>query len=186
MTFKEFYESLTNKNKLWVKCPVYIIFLGNNDLLVYNQEVGSAEDINFNEPDKSKDTYFSYIGKVISKLKFLEKDARIFLTSLQIDEKSEERTRVVKYVSKEMKKVVKLYSFTYLLDFTQYLFKYEEEARKKIAMGFHPSPLGYYSLALAFGNYIDYIIRQNPEDFRKMAFVGTDLINTNYPDNFSK
>ena len=85
-----------------------------------------------------------------------------------------------------MKKVVKLYSFTYLLDFTQYLFKYDEEARKKIAIGFNPSPLGYYSLALAFGNYIDYIIRQYPEDFRKMAFVGTDLINTNYPDNFGK
>lgn len=87
MTFKEFYESLANKNNFWVKCPVYIIFLWSNDLFIYNQEVGSEEDINLNEPDKSKDTYFGYIGKVISKLKFLEKDARIFLTSLQIDER---------------------------------------------------------------------------------------------------
>ena len=58
MTFKEFYESLTNKNNFWIKCPVCIIFLGNNDLFIYSQEVGSAEDINLNEPDKSKDTYF--------------------------------------------------------------------------------------------------------------------------------
>lgn len=94
MTFKEFYESLTNKNNFLVKCPVYIIFLWNNDLFIYNQEVGSAEDINLNKPDKSKNTYFGYIGKVISKLKFLEKDARIFLTSLQIDEKSEERKKL--------------------------------------------------------------------------------------------
>ncbi len=186
MTFKEFYETRADKNNFWIKCPAYIIFLGNNDLFVYNQNVGSVSDINLLDPSKNPDTYFGYMGKVISKLKSLENDARIFLTSIQIDEMSEERTRVVKYVSEEMKKVVKLYSFTYLIDFTQYLFKYDEEARKKIAMGFHPSPLGYYSLALAFGNYIDYIIRQNPEDFRKMAFVGTDLINTNYPDNFGK
>ena len=186
MTFKEFYETRADKNNFWIKCPAYIIFLGNNDLFVYNQKVGSVSDINLLDPSKNPDTYFGYMGKVISKLKSLENGARIFLTSIQIDEMSEERTRVVKYVSEEMKKVVKLYSFTYLIDFTQYLFKYDEEARKKIAMGFHPSPLGYYSLALAFGNYIDYIIRQNPEDFRKMAFVGTDLINTNYPDNFGK
>ena len=106
MTFKEFYESLANKNNFWVKCPVYIIFLWSNDLFIYNQEVGSEEDINLNEPDKSKDTYFGYIGKVISKLKFLEKDARIFLASLQIDEKSEERTKKVKYVGEEMKKLL--------------------------------------------------------------------------------
>ena len=106
MTFKEFYESLANKNNFWVKCPVYIIFLWNNDLFIYNQEVGSEENINLNEPDKSKDTYFGYIGKVISKLKFLEKDARIFLASLQIDEKSEERTKKVKYVGEEMKKLL--------------------------------------------------------------------------------
>ena len=123
MTFKEFYESLANKNNFWVKCPVYIIFLWNNDLFIYNQEVGSEEDINLNEPDKSEDTYFGYIGKVISKLKFLEKDARIFLASLQIDEKSEERTKKVKYIGEEMKKVIKLYSFTYLIDLTKFLFK---------------------------------------------------------------
>ena len=43
-------------------------------------------------------------------------------------------------------------------------------------MGLHPSPLGYYSLALAFGNYIDYIIRSNPDDFRKITFVGSNLV----------
>lgn len=54
-------------------------------------------------------------------------------------------------------------------------FKYDEEVRNKLAMGLHPSPLGYYSLALAFGNYIYYIIKSNPDDFRKIAFVGANL-----------
>ena len=43
-------------------------------------------------------------------------------------------------------------------------------------MGLHPSPLGYYSLALAFGNYIDYIIRSNPDDFRKIAFCWNEFV----------
>ncbi len=180
MTFKEFYESWAEKNCFWKKEQAYIIFLGNNDLFVYNQKVGTSEDINLKDPSKNPDSYFGYLGKVISKLKLLEPDSRIFLTSLQIDNLTPERTKVVKEVRDEMKKVIKLYSYTYLIDFTEYLFLYDENARDKIAMGFHPNPLGYYSLALAFGNYIDYIIRKYPDDFRKIPFIGTDLVNINY------
>lgn len=180
MTFKEFYESWADKNDFRKKEQAYIIFLGNNDLFVYNQKIGSCEDINLNNPSENPDTYFGYLGKVISKLKNIEPDSRIFLTSIQIDNMSQERTITVKKVRDEMKKVVKLFTYTYLIDFTEYLFLYDEEARNKIAMGFHPNPLGYYSLALAFGNYIDYIIRQNPDDFRKIPFIGTTLVNKNY------
>lgn len=180
MTFKEFYETWADKNNFWKKEQAYIIFLGNNDLFVYNQKVGSSKDINLTDPTKNPDTYFGYLGKVISKLKNIEPDCRIFLTSIQIDNMSQERTVVVKKVRDEMKKVVRLYTYTYLIDFTKYLFLYDEEARNKISMGFHPNPLGYYSLALAFGNYIDYIIRKNPDDFRKVPFIGTTLVNKNY------
>lgn len=55
------------------------------------------------------------------------------------------RKKKIKYVREEMKKVIKLYSFTYLIDFTKFLFKYDEEVRNKLAMGLHPSSLGYYS-----------------------------------------
>ncbi len=180
MTFKEFYETWADKNNFWKKEQAYIIFLGNNDLFVYNQKVGSIDDINIKDSSKNNDTYFGYLGKVISKLKLIEPDSRIFLTSLQIDNLSPERTKVVREVREEMKKVVKLFTYTYLIDFTEYLFLYDEEARNKIAMGFHPNPLGYYSLALAFGNYIDYIIRKYPDDFRKIPFIGTGLVNNNY------
>ena len=66
MTFKEFYETRADKNNFWIKCPAYIIFLGNNDLFVYNQNVGSVSDINLLDPSKNPDTYFGYMGKVIS------------------------------------------------------------------------------------------------------------------------
>lgn len=179
MSFKEFYESRADKNNFWQKKQAYIVNLGNNDLFVFNQRVGSAEDINVEDPLKSKDTYFGYMGKVLSKLKSLEKDARIFLVSLQIDHTSKEKDDLAYYVCEEMKKVVKLFSFTYLIDMTHYGPIYDEKARQKYAMGFHPNAMGYYIYALAIGNYIDYIIRTNIRDFFEVPFIGKNLKNKN-------
>ena len=179
MSFKEFYESRADKNNFWQKKQAYIVNLGNNDLFVFNQRVGSAEDINVEDPLKNKDTYFGYMGKVLSKLKSLEKDARIFLVSLQIDHTSKEKDDLAYYVCEEMKKVVKLFSFTYLIDMTHYGPIYDEKARQKYAMGFHPNAMGYYIYALAIGNYIDYIIRTNIRDFFEVPFIGKNLKNKN-------
>lgn len=179
MSFKEFYESRADKNNFWQKKQAYIVSLGNNDLFVFNQRVGSAEDINVEDPLKNKDTYFGYMGKVLSKLKSLEKDARIFLVSLQIDHTSKEKDDLAYYVCEEMKKVVKLFSFTYLIDMTHYGPIYDEKARQKYAMGFHPNAMGYYIYALAIGNYIDYIIRTNIRDFFEVPFIGKNLKNKN-------
>lgn len=179
MSFKKFYESRADKNNFWQKKQAYIVNLGNNDLFVFNQRVGSAEDINVEDPLKNKDTYFGYMGKVLSKLKSLEKDARIFLVSLQIDHTSKEKDDLAYYVCEEMKKVVKLFSFTYLIDMTHYGPIYDEKARQKYAMGFHPNAMGYYIYALAIGNYIDYIIRTNIRDFFEVPFIGKNLKNKN-------
>ena len=177
MSFKEFYESWAKQNNFWEKRQAYIVDLGNNDLFVFRQNVGSAKDINLEDPSKNKDTYFGYMGKVLSKLKSLEKDVRIFLVSLQIDHTFKEKDEMAYYVLEEMKKVVKMYSFTYLIDMTTYGPVYDEKAREKFAMGFHPNAMGYYVYALAIGNYIDYIIRQNYKDFFEVPFIGTDLKN---------
>ena len=77
------------------------------------------------------------------------------------------------------KKVVKLYSFTYLIDLTTYGPIYDENVRKVFALGYHPNAMGYYTNALIVGNYIDYIIRANYKDFFELPFVGTTLKNKN-------
>ena len=177
MSFKEFYETWADKNNFWEKRQGYIVCLGNNDLFVFNQKVGSADDIDPLHPENNPDTYFGYMGKVLSKLKSLQKDARIFLTSIQIDHTSKEKDEMTYYVAKEMEKVVKKYSYTYLIDLANYGPVYDEKTREKFAMGFHPNAMGYYVFALAIGNYIDYLIRQNYKDFFELPFVGTNLKN---------
>ena len=180
MTLKEFYESWADKNNFWQKKQAYIIDLGNNDIYLYKQQIGTAKDINVDKPCLNPDTYFGYLGKVITKLKSLEKDAVIFLVSMQIDHLSKEKDETSKYVAKEMEKVTKLFTNTFLIDMTTYGPAYDEETREKFAMGFHPNAMGYYIYALMIGNYIDYIIRKNHKDFFKVPFIGTGLDNKNY------
>jgi len=52
--------------------------------------------------------------------------------------------------------------------------------RKSFGLGFHPNPMGYYAYALIVGNYIDYIIRSNLQEFATIPFVGTLLKNKDY------
>lgn len=179
MSFKEFYETYANEHNYWKKHQSYIVNLVNNDLFVFNQNVGSVDDISLLDPSKNKDIYFGYMGKVLSKLKSLEKDARIFLVSLELDNTSKEKDELYKYVASEMKKVVKLYSFTYLIDLTTYGPLYNENVRNVFALGYHPNAMGYYVYALIIGNYIDYIIKSNYKDFFELPFIGKGLKNKN-------
>ncbi len=89
------------------------------------------------------------------------------------------KDELCKYVASEMKKVVKLYSFTYLIDLTTYGQIYDENVRKVFALGYHSNAMGYYTYALIIGNYIDYIIRANYKDFFELSFVGRTLKNNN-------
>lgn len=175
MSFKEFYESWADKNNFWQKCQAYILNLGNNDIFLYNQNIGSADDIDVLHPENNPDTYFGYMGKVICKLRSIEKDSRIFIVSLQLDHLSKEKDDICFYVLSEIQKVCKKFKYIYTIDITNYGPVYDEKAREKFAMGFHPNPMGYVVYAKVIGNHMDYLIRKHFEDFREIPFIGSDL-----------
>ena len=171
MTAKEFYESYADQNGFWQWNQAYIIALGNNDVFVLNHPVGSALDIHPENPKANPDTFIGNMGRIVSKLKRIEKDARIFLVSMQ--RRGEEYgDPIICAAAEEMKKMCQLFSYTYLIDMTGYGPVYDEQMRKTFALGFHPNAMGYYSYALMVGNYIDYIIRENPKDFFEVPFIG--------------
>ncbi len=171
MSAKEFYESWAEQNNFWQWNQAYIIALGNNDVFVLNHPVGCADDIHPDNPDANPDTFFGNMGRIISKLKTIEKDARIFLVSMQRRGEAE-GDPIICAIAEEMKKICGLFSFTYVIDMSHYGPVYDEEMRKTFAMGFHPNAMGYYSYALMIGNYMDYIIRSNPKDFFEVPFIG--------------
>ena len=171
MTAKEFYESWADRNGFWQWNQAYIIALGNNDVLGCGHPVGSVADIHPEDSQANPPTFFGNMGRIVSKLKEIEKDARIFLVSMQ-RRGEEEADPVICQVAEEMKKMCRLFSFTYLIDMTSHGPVYDQEMRKTFALGFHPNAMGYYSYALMIGNYIDYLIRKNPLDFFEVPFIG--------------
>ena len=46
--------------------------------------------------------------------------------------------------------------------------------KKNFFLG-HMTPTGYVLTARMIESYIDYIIRKNPDDFKQVGFIGTDL-----------
>lgn len=176
MTAKEFYETWADQKGFWQWNQAYIIALGNNDMFVCGHSVGSVADIHPGEPEKNADTFFGNMGRIVSKLKSIEKDARIFLVSMQ--RRGEETgDPMICGVAEEMKKMCELFSFTYLIDMTNEGPVYDQEMRKTFALGFHPNAMGYYSYGLMVGNYIDYLIRKHPKDFFEVPFIGKGLRN---------
>ena len=77
-------------------------------------------------------------------------------------------------------KIAELFEYTYVLDMRKYSPPHDEDFRKMFYMGDHLNAAGYRFAATMVASYIDYIIRHNPDDFRQIAFVGTEYRNENY------
>ena len=150
--------------------------LGNNDIFGANQPAGSAADIHPEDPAANPDTFLGDMGRIVSRLKAMEKDARIFLVSMQ-RRGEEQADATICAIADEMKKMCGLFSYTYLIDMAHDGPAYDEEMRKTFAMGGHPNAMGYYVYAMMIGNYMDYIIRENPKDFFEVPFIGKGLKN---------
>ena len=160
------------ENKKWEKCDAYIIFLGNNDL--FNEDIkyecGSIKDINQDDSKLNKDIYFGYMDKIIKKIKNINEMAYIFIVPVQY-ENDINKNELVFYVANELKKFEKIYSKLFILDIVNNGIAFDKEFKDKYCVGFHPNPMGYYLIALMFGNYIDYIIRHNINLFIESGYL---------------
>ncbi len=177
MTAKEFMTGWADAHGYWKRRQAYVIELGNNDVFVFHQEPGSALDIDPSNPERNPDTFFGWLGRIISKCKSLEPDSRIFLVGLMKDGTSPEKDALAVYMTEELKKAASKFSHTYVLDMATHGILYDGEAREKFAMGYHPNAMGYYAYALMVGNYIDYIVRSDFESFKEVPFIGKGLGN---------
>ena len=178
MTAREYVQSWADENGFWQWNQAYIIALGNNDSFVFGHPLGSVKDVNVDCPQDNDDTFFGNMGKIVSKLKTIEPNARIFVVTPQL--RGEACDNDIRYIASELAKLCDMFEFTYLLDMTAHAPVYDAEMRKSFGLGFHPNPMGYYAYALIVGNYIDYIIRSNPQEFATIPFVGTLLKNKDY------
>ena len=174
MTAKAYVEDFADTKGFWDRnklAQAYIIALGANDLR-RDIEMGSVSDINFNDCTQNAPTIAGYYAQIIQKIKALQPRAKIFLVSIpRSGEEIDEKRKAWRDVLEEF---TKIFSRTYLIDLYTYAPINDEAYKAKFRLG-HFTPTGYIVTARMIESYIDYIIRKNPDDFKQVGFIGTDL-----------
>ena len=179
MSAKWFNDTFEKQCGIWSdekKCQCYIIALGVND--IHNAKHPMGEIGNCEKEDYRKDGSFTYAGEyetIIKKIKAFQPKARIFLMSIPDNggDPESERNKNSKRISELLGQFCEKYEFTYLIDLFKYAPKFDSDFRKKYFLAGHMNPMGYMMIAKFVMTYIDYIIRNNMEDFKQVPFIGT-------------
>ena len=180
MTAKEFCESFAKINNFWdssKKAQAYIIAMGVNDITNYGENLGKIDDIDFVNYENNADSFVGYYAKIIQKYKELQPKAKFFLMTMPKWYKHKDRDAAEDRHRELLYEMTKVFDNTYVLDLRKYAPYYDEAFEKKFFLGGHMNPCGYILTAEMVMTYIDYIIRNNMEDFSQIGFVGTEYHN---------
>ena len=101
--------------------------------------------------------------------------AKIFLVSIPAYGTEDNEKR--KKVRDLLEEFTKVFNRTYLIDLYTYAPIHDEQYLATFWHG-HMAPTGYILTARMIESYIDYIIRKNPQDFKQVGFIGSELYYT--------
>ena len=138
-----------------------IIHMGINDLAPTYDGTKTLDEVLIN--------FETYINKIISSLKASNNGIKIFLATI-IPSYASSINPSYAALNEKIKEIVKYTNSVYLLD----LNTYSEIATKPAYNQIHPTAFGYQKLAAEIANMISYIIKNNPNEFNTVQFIGTD------------
>ena len=165
-------------NKLFDKDnakQAYIIALGVNDTKgkdvlknVYGGNIGNAEtDIDLNDYTRNADTFAGAYAKIIQRLQTIEPDAKFFLVTIPRDGGDERAcAEVIRSIADKLKNC-------YVIDLYKYAPEYDKDFHNKYFCGGHMNAMGYVLSAQYIMTYMDWIIRNNAEDFKYVQFINS-------------
>ena len=177
MTAEEYCESFADSNRMWDSakaCQAYVIALGVNDITRYAAELGDISDIDLTNYENNKKTFAGYYAKIIQRYKKIQPRAKFFLMTIPRG-KDKSREAADNRHAELLYKMADLFDNTYIIDLQKYAPVYDEEFRSKFMLRGHMNPMGYILTAKMVMSYIDFIIRHNMDDFKEVAYIGTDL-----------
>ena len=176
MSAKEYMETFANENNMFdvsKKADAYIIALGVNDLLNIKMPIGTINDIDVNKYNNNKDTFAGWYGRVISKYKEINPQAKFFFVTMPKEVDSQFNAQMKKEHCELLHDLTKVFKYSYVIDLYNYAPIYDEAFKEKFFLHDHMNPAGYKLTALMIASYIDYIIRSNFKDFKQVGFAGT-------------
>ena len=156
-------------------CQAYVIAMGFNEVMFgrSREYLGKIEDIDFENPENNAKTLAGWYGKIIQKCKEVSPKARFFLMTMPKETSDPEICAELKEdYAALLYQMAERFEFTYVIDFHKYAPVYDEKFKETFFLGGHMNAAGYWLTAQMVMSYIDYIIRQNPEDFTQAGFIG--------------
>ncbi|MDU4883001.1 SGNH/GDSL hydrolase family protein [uncultured Clostridium sp.] len=170
-------QTATQKN--WFsdnfKAKAYIFAVGTNDIGYYGSFTGNVEtdiDIN-NYNNNNTTTSVGGLATMIQKARELQPKAVIFIETID----NTRNTKITRDEANEKIRAIAKKLDCYLIDMAKYWIS-EEEAKEWMAKyqnGGHLNAMGYLLKTQARITYIDWIIRNNPEKFKEVQFIGTTM-----------
>jgi hypothetical protein len=179
MTAKEYMESFAEKNGFWnseLACQAYVIALGVNDVINMGMEIGSLSDIDPEDWRNNMPTFIGYYSQIIARIKEeIQPQAKFFfVTMMHHDEDSAQDEKRKKH-AEALYELAKYFDNSYVIDLYNYGPRYDAKYKGIFNLYYHLNPMGYILTAKMIDSYIDYIIRKNPDDFRRVPFIGKGL-----------
>lgn len=153
----------------------YIIALGvndakNSDALQnnYNGNLGNVDtDIDLFDYTKNSNSFVGAYAKIIQRLQTITPDAKFFLVTLPRNGENEgDCVEAIRNIAHTLKNC-------YVIDLYEHAPEYDEEFHNKYFCGGHMNAMGYVLSAQYIMTYIDWIIRNNAEDFKYVQFIGS-------------
>jgi len=177
MTARAYLADFAEEKGFWDKakaCQAYVIAMGVNDIFGEKTEIGTVADIDKVNCKNNKPTFIGNYAQIVQRYKEISPDAKFFLVTLPKEDTEEHKEKAYDVV-KAIYELAGCFDNSYVIDLYQYGPEYNKEFKEKFYLHGHMNPMGYILTARMVDSYIDYIIRHNPEDFKTVGFIGTDI-----------
>ncbi len=175
MTAKWYLDSFAEQKGFWDKekaCQAYVIALGVNDIYNQKMEIGTADDITATEFSGER-PFISYYAEIVRRYKEISPDAKFFFVTFPNEPFRSQRQR--EGMIQAIYALADHFENAYVIDLYQYGPVYDEDFSKKTYLNGHMNPMGYIFTANLIDSYIDYIVRTNPQDFKYVGLIGTNI-----------
>ena len=177
MTAKAYMETFAESRGFWsteLACQAYVIALGVNDVINRGMPVGSLEDIDENDYRSNKETFTGYYSQIVSRYKEISPDAKFFFVGLPKGSRPDKEELVAK-TNEAIRALAEYTENAYYIDLYTFGPVYDEKFKEKFFLRGHMNPSGYIFTAKIIDSYIDYIVRNNPDDFRCVGFINSGI-----------
>lgn len=149
----------------------YIVALGTNDISLYSSFTGDiAADINTSDYTQNAHTSVGGYAEIIQRIRAIQPKAVIFCVTIP---RSRNTGTVADDANAKIKAIAEMFD-CWVIDLAAYAEAAGDEFSALYKNDSHNNALGYMLRAQQYIAYIDWIIKNNPEAFRNVQFIGTD------------